>query len=214
MYCANCGSYLPDDAGFCPYCGAVQSPQPQTPTSVPSKKKSAGKFIVIAIALVAVIGVVLLVSALFGSNEEAPLKNYCKVYGDGNAKAMMKLYPTEVLKKGYDIRDLEDAEDFLDDLDYSEDDDYELEYTVKQSEKLDARDLEDFADYMETKYRMDADDFSKAYLIQVRLVSVTDGDRNVSKSWVVSYKYDGDWYLDTYARYNCESIQELIDDLS
>lgn len=126
----------------------------------------------------------------------------------------MKLYPEKVLKKSYGIRDLEDAGDFLDRCDFYDDDDYEVDYTIKQTEELDKRTLEDFGNHMEETYRMDADDFSAGYLCQVRFASVKDGKRNASKTWVVTYKYDGKWYLELSARSSCDAISELIDELS
>lgn len=234
MFCTNCGKNIPDGSQFCPECGATQETQPAyaapagtyappayTPPATGKTVTVAGKTFpakLLAIAGAVVVGVVVLIllcSALFGGGRETPLKNYCKAYGKANVSAFLKLYPEEVLDEVYDwdSDDKDDIQDYLDDgLDDMEDiygEDITMSYEIKTEKELNDKRLKALGEYLEDNYDMDADELSAGYVMQVKWTIEGDDDSDNSKNWVVVYKYDGDWYMDTYATYMVSEISTL-----
>ena len=63
MYCNKCGAYMPDDAGFCPSCGARAAGQRVSVRPEPSRGKNS--VLIAAIAAVAVVLVVCIVCFTF-----------------------------------------------------------------------------------------------------------------------------------------------------
>lgn len=60
MYCSNCGAHMPDDAAFCPSCGAPTADVMQQNAPVSRKKNTTVLAAVVVVALVLVVGTVAL----------------------------------------------------------------------------------------------------------------------------------------------------------
>ena len=232
MYCSNCGNPMPDGTQYCPMCGAAQEAAPQAqgyypdysnpaypnyaggPVAAPVQKKSSvAKYAVIGVvAVVVTILVATLCSALFGSGKEAALKAFCKAIEKGDGEAVIEaMYPDDATGvssvKSY-------ASSFIDELIDEYGDDLDVSYEVRKDAELDRDALEDFGDYLENTYNLDADELSKAYLMEVKLTISGEDGKDSDKSWLVSYKYDGNWYIDPDAYTSVDAIYDLKEDLS
>ena len=113
MFCGNCGREIPDDAGFCPECGAsFQSVQTGNRQGKPVKKKKSHKWIwiLLGIVMAAVIGFFVIV--LLTPTEEG---EYVKKVKNGYLGYYSKVTVAEVLESykpnGEWIQGKKDGED-------------------------------------------------------------------------------------------------------
>ena len=231
MYCSNCGNSMPDGTQYCPMCGAVQDVAPQAPVNYPNsypnptypdygagqmptqKKSPVAKFVVIGVVAVAAIALIAVIcSALFSSGSETALKKFCKAIEKGDGEAVVEvMYPEDSTQYS---NMMEYADEYVENMADMYGDDLDISYDVRKEEKLDSDTLEDLGDYLESHYDLDADQLSKAYLMQVKLTLAGDDDKDTEKMWIVTYKYDGNWYLDSDLYTSVDSIYDLKSDLS
>ena len=113
MFCGNCGREIPDDAGFCPECGAsFQSVQTGNRQGKPVKKKKSHKWIwiLLGIVMAAVIGFFVIV--LLTPTEEG---EYVKKVKNGYLGYYSKVTVAKVLESykpnGEWIQGKKDGED-------------------------------------------------------------------------------------------------------
>ena len=214
MYCSNCGNSMPDGTQYCPLCGAAQDVAPQIPVNYPNpaypaqEKSSVAKFVVFGVAAVAAIALIAVIcSTLFSSGSETALKKFCKALEKGDGEAAVEvMYPEDA---PYYSDMMKYADEYVENIADMYGDDLEVSYEVCKEEKLDSDTLEDLGDYLESHYDLDADQLSKAYLMQVKLTLSGDDDKDSQKMWIVMYKYDGDWYLDSDIYTSVDSIYDL-----
>ncbi len=224
MFCTNCGANIPDGSQFCPACGAQLNSAAYAPMDTPGapvQKRSLPKktLVILAAAVVVLVVVVLLISLLFGGGKETPLKNYCEAMGDADVGAFLDLYPDDVLNDvyGWNKRDKDEIENFLEvsleELEWQYGEDIRISYDIRTEKELNDKRLLALGEYFEDVYDLDKADkeITKGYLMEVRFTIKGDDGRDTNKQWLVVYKYDGDWYLDTGAFRNVGEISTLID---
>lgn len=230
MYCSNCGNSMPDGTQYCPICGAAQNVTPQAPVNYPNnypnpaypdysagqmpaqKKSSAAKFVIIGVVVVAAIALIAVIClALLGGDSETALKKFCKALEEGDGKATVEvMYPED---SHYYSDMMKYANEFVENIAFEYGDDLDASYEVFEEVKLNSDILKDLGDYLESHYDLDADQLSKAYLMQVNL-TISGDDKDSQKMWIVTYKYDGNWYLDSELYIIVDSIYDLKRELS
>lgn len=62
MYCSNCGAQLPNDARFCPECGASTAPETPTPTPPPAGEGRSSQGVWIALAAIGIVVIALAIA--------------------------------------------------------------------------------------------------------------------------------------------------------
>ena len=180
--CNSCGADLTDDAMFCDKCGAKQEAAPATATTATTAatdttmpvgdnniKKEMSKNAVIALvtcAIIALIVIVLLCSALFGGGYEKAIKAEAKAFNKEDAEYITKTMPDDLLDeyddKYKDSGTYDDYKDALDDTikdlrkSYEDNDDIGdvttgYQVLVKYSIKGDDGKSENFTNYVVAK---------------------------------------------------------------
>lgn len=210
-FCGKCGAELPDEAMFCNVCGENFTVTPEEPVAVNGGNALVNKvmeykkyFVPGAIALVAIILVIVLISSLAGSGYKRAAKNYINGTLKGKYSAYEKMYPKEV----WDYMEENVSEDILDEdyfednyedmIDYLEEEygkDIKISYKITDKDKLDEDDLKDLRDSLKDTYDMAKKDVTAAYELELEVTVKGDDDEDTNDMDIVVYKYDGKWYV-------------------
>lgn len=233
MICPSCGKMIPDNSTFCPECGtpfsyAAQAPVQSDPmamgdyqyTTAPAKKSKLPIIIVAVVAVVLIVcGVIFgpkIINALGPKPEEA-VTTYLDAYFEGDADAVIELYPEEFITYIEDEYDLEHddlvkaVENNLKDLDYF--DDWTVEYKVKKVKDGKERKIEKLKEACEDEMELKISDL-KLVTVELKLEYEKDGDKDKDKEdiTVPVVKSNGKWYV-FCSPTNPEKGEKLIEDL-
>lgn len=173
-FCGNCGNSVPDDARACPYCGTMLSGGPAASAKKGFDAKgffanNKKKIIAACGAIVGIVAIILILSAIFGGSYKTPIKHYFAnennlkkaeledvvVNGmDGFAKSEIKdVY--ELLSSSKNFKDVrkqieenwkEEAKD--NEEEYGKD--WEIDYEIDKDslEEWDEDDIKDYQDWL------------------------------------------------------------------
>ena len=173
---------------------------------------------------VLVIGIILILVALFGGGAKSSLKKYYKAVGKFDAKTQFNMtFPKSIQKDAIDdaydmsvkeyLKVVQNAYDELEDG-LKEEGKVKFDYEIKKIEKLgkldkideedlpgEVEDLDDFRDLMDDsdfseEYDLDAKKIKAAYGAEVKYSLTVDGDKVVKGTDnLIIYKYKGKWYV-------------------
>ena len=221
MFCERCGASNPDDGNVCMSCG---HPIPDY-AKMMQRGTDYGKYIKPAVAVVAVIIVIGLLSSLFGGGYKKPIKKMVKYAKTAETDYFFDAFPKNLVdeldKDAMDEleEELEEAEDVLKDID-----DLKISYKIEDKEKMDEDDREDLEEMIEkVMEEMDSKTrckVTKAYILEIdwEIDGDYDGDEDISfreledelgDQNIIVAKVNGDWgivgteeILDEYNEYN------------
>lgn len=197
MFCGNCGTKNEDNAAFCAGCGAALNPQPEsTPAPAPAPNKKKGLIGIIA-AVAAVVVALILIFSLTGrgaGSAKAVGKEFIKAFEKGNAKALINLMHKEVVKE--DIGDKDDQKDFIEDMEegFEELEDFDVELTLEDVEKVDKDELKELKEYYEDEYDLKVKDVK---IVIIEMTVEVMGYEQTEELELYVVKIGGRWYLDS-----------------
>ena len=227
-FCGNCGAKLSDDDIFCGNCGSKSETVPQTvteqaaPEQRSDKPASAGgikkldkkKTILLisgiaVIAVAAIIGFILLITAIFGgSGAERALNNYASSIQKPTDENIERLVPKEYWEymvrgeySGYD--DVDDAiekffdmrETLLEDYEEEYGDNIRVSYKIKTERDVTDSVLENVKIRMNREYDILRKDIKKMVRLKVLLTISGDEDELEYSSTMYAVLIRNDWYL-------------------
>lgn len=225
--CNSCGADLTDDAMFCDKCGAKQEAAPANVTTATTAtvaaadttmpvgdnniKKGMSKNAVIALvtcAIIALIVIVLLCSALFGGGYEKAIKAEAKAFNKEDAEYITKTMPDDLLDeyddKYKDSGTYDDYKDALDDAikdlrkSYEDNDDIgdNPKYSYKIVDKIKLTDKECKSIQKTIKSTIGKKlDVTTGYQVLVKdSIKGDDGKSENFTNYVVA-KVDGKWIM-------------------
>ena len=226
MFCRKCGTENPNDARFCSNCGtpmssgvAMDNGQSENPTSTaerpePMPRKPKGKHSGVIIAIVAVLVVSLIASAVFftrvigigGRSYEDTIDEMVEAVNDADIEAFLKLIPKEVIihvleQEGYTGSKkelLEQAQELLqNEWNNSQGSTLISEAVDVDYEILDAEDVKgDALDSLKEEYKAAGVRVSAAKNVSVRFTIEAFGFSQDTIQNVPLIKVRGSWYLD------------------
>lgn len=197
MFCGKCGTQNEDDAVFCIGCGArldggqgtADAGKPESPQT--AAKLDHKKIGMIAVAIVAVLAIFLVIGLVGRKPYEKTAVRFFKEAADGDAKAMLKLLPPEMVDYMEDMYG--DRKALIKSL---ESDDLEgMKVSVKclDSEDVDSDDLadikENYKDYLDIKV-------SDAKQVKLKITVKEDGETESDTIDIGVIKVGGSWYID------------------
>ncbi len=210
-FCEKCGALIEDDKTFCPSCGA-QAATPAAPAS-----NSIGDIIKnlpdnvrkLALAAVAIILAVILISTIFGGSGYNKAVNNYEAVMNGKAKKLEKLAPKEYWEYMADEAD-EDVDDYIDDkiddfednyddtLDYLEEEygnHVKIKLKVEDKKKLTDKKIENLAEYLDDKYDIKEKSVKKGYELEIEATIKGSDDEDDDEMELYAIKIGGSWYL-------------------
>lgn len=222
-FCEECGSPLEDNASFCENCGTAVPQEPEAApagnffTNFLNRLKSDKKFAIItggiAVALVLVI-VLICVFAGGGKGYTKAIDNYIAVMVKGDVDKVEKLVPPEYWEYAEDEMDMDlddfidEYEDNIDDMMDSLEDQYgkgiKATYEVLEEKELSEKKLEGIAEALEDTYDLDAKKVTAGYELEVEMTIEGDEDDDSNETELTVIKYDGNWYLVNWGKYDGE----------
>jgi uncharacterized membrane protein YvbJ len=218
MFCHNCGSRIDDKASSCPVCGTPiatkTSPAPTAPATPRQSKLSNSTIGIIAVVGALIVALIIGIIFLFpsdgssakesSSNSEsqgrtytAVVKDYFKATEKADAKLMMELLPSDLIKyvmKEEDMTKKEMTEDLQDSLDMIHNyyDDVKISYEITDTEMFDTDDLKDIKEnYKEIGVKV-----KDAMIVEIEVTMELDGNERTTTQELTLIKVGGSWYLD------------------
>ena len=208
MFCGKCGVKNADDATFCTGCGAklneVQASF-KTTTIVASSNDKNRKVGIIAVAVIAIVVIGIIIALFGGRSYKATVEKFVDAQFDADAEAIFELIPKEMIdyiweEEGYNDDEFDEFikegnEALQNQLDYIErylGEDWDVTYTILNTEDVTGDDLDDLKDdYEDIDIKVSA-----AKVVEIEL-TVKAGETETSNSLDVSViKVGRSWYLD------------------
>ena len=185
MICNNCGTHMPEGAGFCGVCGMTMQAQE-------TKKKSKWLPILLCVLGIAIVGAVLLLLLQTKSPEQFA-RDYVSAILEGDAEALVEFYHE------YDD-DYSDAES-MESLVYHNIDDYEIKrveaisVTEVELEEYNAYYSEENPGYAIQYYGEEVDDI---YRVVYSFTAEYKGVEYDGIGELSLVEIDGEYYIDTF----------------
>ncbi len=208
-FCGKCGAKNNDGARYCVKCGAplknvseITKGQTSSEIQVTDRNKKIG---MLAVALAAVAVVIFAVFLFGGRSYKSTIKQYVENQFDGNAKALFKLIPDDMVdymleEDGYDEDDLddlieeieEDLNDQIESLDNYLGDKWKISYEILAVEDMKGDDLDDIKDdYEDANIKVSA-----AKIVEIEILITADETESSDTLDIALIKSGRSWYLD------------------
>jgi hypothetical protein len=202
MKCTKCGSEQPEGTKFCGVCGAEleQTFQPEQPA--PAGKKGTLPIGKIAGLAVAIILLIVIISAISGGGYKKPIDLMFKSLQTGKASHMLKAAPKSLVDERLGGDDaLDELDDVFDELHDELEDEFgknvKISYKITDKEKLDKDDLDDIAEYFDYMFDSSGKDvkIKAGYELEVEGTIKGSEDKDTEDMTVTVIKIGGKWYL-------------------
>ncbi|MBR6633474.1 MAG: zinc ribbon domain-containing protein [Clostridia bacterium] len=205
-FCQKCGQQIEETVNNCPYCGALNASNPNAKQNslVEKAKKLNPKYLgIFGVAVVAVVLVIIIASAIFGNGYEKAIDNFVDASMYGKAKAVKALAPKEVweyIEEEYDVTP-DAVADYYEEMSEGSMEALEEEYgkNIKVSYVLDEADEVDEYQYDEIKDKLKEcgvkrKNIKKAVEVEAEMKIKGKEDADTAEVELVFVKIGGDWY--------------------